>query len=61
VACGRFAAEHPTIMRYRSVTGVALGSKCGQCHVDSRGKMVNTVFCQLRHCTIELLVKVKGV
>ena len=45
-ACGGFAAERPPGRRYRSIAGAgakqeryrstALGSKCGQCHADSR-------------------------
>jgi len=51
-ACGGFAAEHPAGRRYRSIAGAcvqqqrrrgtALSSKCGQCHVDSRGRRLNT-------------------
>ena len=45
-ACGGFAADRPAGRRHRSIAGAgaqqqrrhstAFGSKCGQCHVDSR-------------------------
>ena len=41
-ACGGFVAERPACRRYRSTAVPALSSKRGQCHVDSRGTMLNT-------------------
>ena len=49
-ACGGFAAERPAGRTYRSTAAgaqqqlrrsTALSSKCGQCHVDSRGTRLN--------------------
>jgi len=31
----------PRSRRYQSIAGAALGSECGQCHVDSRGTRLN--------------------
>ena len=47
-ACGSFAAERRAGRIYRSQRSAAtrrstaLSSKCGQCHVDSRGRRLNT-------------------
>ena len=49
--CGGFAAERRAGRRYRSTAAsaqqqrrhsTALSSKCGQCHVDNRGMMLDT-------------------
>jgi len=61
-ACGGFAAECPAVRRYRSqlvrasaayqllarhAAGAAFSRKCGQRHVDSRSKRLNTGLCQI--------------
>jgi len=56
VACGGFATERHAGRRYRSTAvaqqqrrrSTAISSKCGQCHVDSRGTRLNTDLLKLQ-------------
>ena len=67
VACGGFAAECCVSRRYQSTVAgaqqrrsMAFSSKCGQCHVDSRGTRLNTdLYASLQQVTrLKLIVTV---
>jgi len=52
-ACSGFAAWRATCRKYRSIAGTpALSSKCGQCHVYSRHRRLNTDLFRISICKL---------